>query len=449
MAGLISTQEIARNTLLNQMLMIQTASNNIANADNKNYARQRVSLLTNPSSRIAAGWSGNGARADQITQVRDQYIDQQLLGSISQESDFRTRSDQIGVVSAQLSDNGTTGLSSDLGAFWNAWEALSQNPNGLVEKDGLLANTKNLVATIQGAQSSLTTAVQGIDQQMTDQLTKINELLQQIGNANQHIIGFEASGQSANDLRDFRYKALNDLSQYLGISYAEQPNGAVTVNLTDGATSVNLVTGQNSGQLQYNSATHLVSYSPVGGGTIAPASNNLSGGSLSGLSYSLKRLLPPAQGGDADSYQVTLDTFTSNLITQVNTAYGATVFTGTSAATIAVAAGFDNAATINGSVAVTVAGLQDTPLAALGNNTFSQYVSYLQHQIGQDQATATSKADFQKALLTDLQSQQQSLSGVSIDEETIDLLKFQQVYSAAAKILQRTDEMLKTIIDMV
>jgi flagellar hook-associated protein 1 len=449
MPGLTSTLEISRNTLLNEQLKIQTASNNIANADNKNYARQRVNTVTNPSTLIAAGWIGNGTRADQITQIRDQYIEQQLLGSISQEADFRTRSNQIGVISAQLSDDGTTGLASDLGAFWDAWEALSQNPSGLVEKDAVLAKTKNLVATIQGAQSSLTTAVQGIDTQMTDQVTKINDLLQQIGNYNQRIIGFEASGQSANDLRDLRYQALNDLSQYLGISYAEQPNGAVTVNLTDGATTVNLVTNQNYGQLQYNSGTHLVSYTPVGGGTIAPASNSLSGGSLSGLSYSLKRLLSPAQGGDADSYQVTLDTLTSNLITQVNTAYGATVFTGTSAATIAVAAGFNNAATINGSAAVTVAGLQDSPIAALGNNTFSQYVSYLQHQIGQDQATATSRADFQKALATDLQGQQQSLSGVSIDEETIDMLKFQQVYSAAAKIVQRTDEMMKTILNMV
>jgi flagellar hook-associated protein 1 FlgK len=449
MAGLISTLEIARNTLLNQQLMIQTASNNIANADNKNYARQRVNVVTNPSSRIAAGWIGNGSHADQITQLRDQYIEQQLLGSISQESDFRTRSNQIGVVSAQLRDNGTIGLSSDLRAFWDGWDALSQNPGGLVEKDGVLANTKNLVATIQDAQSSLTTAVQGIDKQMTDQVTTINNLLQQIGNANQRIMRLEAIGQSANDLRDLRYKELSELSQYLGISYAEQPDGTVTVNLTDGAATVNLVTGQNSGQLQYDSATHLVSYSPVGGGSITPASNNLSGGSLSGLSYSLKRLLPPAQGGDADSYQVTLDTFTSNLITQVNTAYGATVFTGTSAATIAVSAGFSNAASINGSAAVTMAGLQDTSLAALGNNTFGQYASYLQHQIGQDQAIATSKADFQKALQTELQGQQQSVSGVSIDEETIDLLKFQQVYSTAAKIVQRADEMLKTIIDMV
>ncbi len=165
MPGLTSTLEISRNTLLNEQLKIQTASNNIANADNKNYARQRVNTVTNPSTFIAAGWIGNGTRADQITQIRDQYIEQQLLGSISQEADFRTRSNQIGVISAQLSDDGTTGLAGDLGAFWDAWEALSQNPNGLVEKDGVLAKTKNLVATIQDAQSSLTTAVQGIDAQ--------------------------------------------------------------------------------------------------------------------------------------------------------------------------------------------------------------------------------------------------------------------------------------------
>ncbi|HAA05449.1 MAG TPA: flagellar hook-associated protein FlgK [Syntrophobacteraceae bacterium] len=449
MPGLTSTLEIAKNTLLNEQLMIQTATNNIANADNKYYARQRVNVVTNPSTSTAAGWIGNGARADAITQIRDQYIDQQLTGSISQQYDYRTRSDQIGIISALLGDNGSVGLSSDLGAFWDAWDALSQNPSGLVEKDGVLAATENLVATIQDAQSSLTSAVQGIDGQITDQVAKINDLLQQIGTYNQRITAYEATGQPANDLRDLRYQALSELSQYLGISYSEQANGAVTVNLTDGATTVNLVTNQNYGQLQYNSTTHLISYTPVGGGTVAPNPNNLSGGSVSGLAYSLKRLLAPAQGGDADSYQVTLDTFTSNLITQVNAAYGAAVFTGTSAATIAVAAGFNNAATINGSAALTVAGLQDTAIAGLSNNTFSQYLSYFQHQIGQDQSAATSRADFYESLASDLQAQQQSVSGVSIDEETVDLLKFQQVYSAAAKIIQRTDEMLKTIIDMV
>ena len=86
MPGLTSTLEIARSTLLSEQLKIQTASNNIANADNKYYARQRVHSVTNPASQIAAGWIGNGTRADLITQIRDQYIDQQLLTSNSQES---------------------------------------------------------------------------------------------------------------------------------------------------------------------------------------------------------------------------------------------------------------------------------------------------------------------------------------------------------------------------
>jgi flagellar hook-associated protein 1 len=448
MPGLTSTLEIARSTLLSEQLKIQTASNNIANADNKYYARQRVHSVTNPATQIAAGWIGNGTRADLITQIRDQYIDQQLLASNSQEADHRTRSEQIGIVAAQLSDNGTTGLSSDLGAFWDAWEALSQNPNGLVEKDQVLASTHNLVDSIRGAQSHLVAAQQGIDAQISAEIPEVNELLQQIATYNQRIMSYEATGQTANDLRDLRYEALSDLSQHLGITYAEQSNGAVTVDLTDGATTVNLVTDQDYGQLQYDATTHLISYVDAGGASIAPASNSLSGGSLSGLVYSLKRILSPPQG-DADSYQAILDTFTSNLISNVNTAYGATVFDGTSSADIAVNATFDNAATIDGSAAVTVAGLQDQPIAALGNSTLSQYLSYLQQKIGQDQSTATTRADFYESLALDLQAQQQSVSGVSIDEETIDLLKFQQVYSAAAKIVQRTDEMLRTVIDMV
>ena len=448
MPGLTSTLEIARSTLLSEQLKVQTASNNIANADNKYYARQRVHSVTNPATQIAAGWIGNGTRADLITQIRDQYIDQQLMASNSQGSDYRTRAEQIGIVAAQLSDNGTTGLSSDLGAFWDAWEALSQNPNGLVEKDQVLANTKNLVDSIRGAQSHLDAAQQSIDAQISANIPEVNELLQQIATYNQRIMSYEASGQTANDLRDLRYEALSSLSQHIGISYAEQSNGAVTVDLTDGATSINLVTDQTYGQLQYDSATHLISYVDAGGASIAPASNSLSGGSLSGLVYSLKRVLPPPQG-DADSYQAILNTFTSNLISNVNTAYGAAVFDGTSSATIAVNATFDNATTIDGTNAVTVAGLQDQPIAALANNTLGQYLSYLQQRIGQDQSSATNRANFYESLALDLQAQQQSISGVSIDEETIDLLKFQQVYSAAAKIVQRTDEMLRTVIDMV
>lgn len=445
MAGLISTLEISRNTLLNQQLMIQTASHNVANAANPYYAKQRVQTVTNPPSRIAAGWIGNGAQASQITQVRDQYIESQLLGSVSQESDQRTRSTLLGVITSRLTDNGTSGLSQDLGAFWDSWQALSQNTQGLVEKDAVLASAQNLVDSIHGAQGALVESRQSIDAQIGDassgMIAKINDLLAQIGDHNQRIVGYEGTGQSANDLRDLRYQALSELSQYIGISYTEQSNGAVTVTMTDGATPINLVTNQNYGTLQYNSATHLVSYVDATGAAIAPASNSLSGGILAGDLYTFARTV---------AYESQLDTFTASLATHVNAAYGAAVFDNTTAATVTLNPTFNNPATLDGNNALAVAALQDNQsYPELLNQTFGQYLSHIQSQIAQDQLSATSRADFQKALVVDLQTQQQAVSGVSLEEEAIDLLKFQQIYSAAAKIVSRTDEMLRAVIDMV
>ena len=128
MAGLSGTLEIARNTLLNEQVLIQTASHNIANADNKAYARQTANVVTNPAQRFQAGWIGTGAHIDKITQARDQYVEQQLMASASQESDYRTRASFLETIGTYLKDDGTTGLSSDLGKFWDAWDALSQNP---------------------------------------------------------------------------------------------------------------------------------------------------------------------------------------------------------------------------------------------------------------------------------------------------------------------------------
>ena len=92
MSSLTVALEIAKNTLLNTQVQMGTASHNIANADNKAYARQKALLATNRPIETAAGFLGMGARVDQIIQQRDQFIERSLLGSISKESDYEARS---------------------------------------------------------------------------------------------------------------------------------------------------------------------------------------------------------------------------------------------------------------------------------------------------------------------------------------------------------------------
>jgi flagellar hook-associated protein 1 len=444
MAGLTSTLEIAKNTMLNQQLQIQTATHNIANADNKSYARQRANVITNPASPIHAGWIGNGARIDRITQFRDQYIEKQLMGSISQESDYRTRSTLLGTISSRLSDDGTQGLSQDLGAFWDSWDALSQNPQGLVEKDGVVTAANNLAESIHNAQTGLQDIRTNIQASITDTIPRINDLLAQVGVLNRQITRMELTGNSANDLRDQRYQALTELSQYIGIDTAEQASGSVTVTLPDsGAPPLTLVSDQHYGTLDYAPGTNQVTYADANDSSVTygPSADARSGGSLNGMLNSIVK---------TTEYENQLNTFAVALRDQVNLTYGATFFSATSAADIEVESAIkSDPSTLTGTQALDLGELQKTHVAALGNTRFIDYLGNLQGQIGQDQSSATSHADFQQSLALELGAQQQSLSGVSIDEETIDLMKFQQIYQAAAKIIQRTDEMLQTVIDMV
>jgi flagellar hook-associated protein 1 len=445
MAGLNSTLEIAKNTLLNQQVLIQTASHNISNADNKAYARQKVNVVTNPAERITAGWVGSGSHIDKITQIRDQYVEQQLMTSTAQQSDFSTRSSFLEQIGSYLNDDGNVGISSDLGKFWDAWDALSQNPEGIVERQGVVSATDTLVGTLRSTNEDLTALKQKIQSQTGDTVPKINDLLSKIAGYNKTITSLETSGQPANDLRDLRYQSLNDLSQMMGFSYTEEANGSVAVSLQDGSTSVALVSNQNAGSLLYDQGTGLVSYKDASGNIIAPTTNNLSGGSLAGLLAASQK---------TTDYGTQLNTMVGELITQVNDHYDPVdhlqkVFDGSKAADIAVNGTFKNLTSINANYASDLAGLQNTQFVNLQNSRFIDYLGNIQQQIGLDQQDATSRADFQDALAQQLETQRQSVSGVSIDEEMIDLLKYQQVYQAAAKIVSVTQQLLNTVIGMV
>lgn len=445
MAGLSSTLEIARNTLLNEQVQIQVASYNIANADNTAYARQKANLTTNPATRIQAGWIGTGARIDTITQVRDQYVEQQLLASTAQESDYSTRASMLETLGTYVNDTGDTGISAELGDFWDAWDALSQDPTGTVARQGVISAAQSLVDTFNSTQTNLTSLKENLQSQTGDTVEKINTLLDQIADYNYSIVRLESGGDSANDMRDLRYEALTELSQELGINYTEEDNGAITVTLQDGSDTITLISDHKSGELAYDEGTGLVSYTDTEGGTTAPDPNTLSGGTLAGLLASLQ---------ETTAVNDQLDTMVSELVDQVNalhnaTSLGVNVFSGSTMADITVDSDFTDPDNVNGDQASAIAELQNTKIANLDESTFVDYLSGIQQQIGLDEEEASSQAEYQQALVDYFQTKQQSVSGVSIDEEMVDLIKFQQIYQAAAKIVSTTQELLSTVIEMV
>ncbi len=431
MAGLMGTLEIAKGTLLNTQVQIQTSSNNIANAENKSYARQKAVVKSNPAINIYPNWLGMGADITTVTQIRDQYIEQRLMGAITDENKYGELASQLQTIQAVFSDAGDTGISQSLNAFWASWDSLSQSPSSVAQQTEVYQASQNLAQTINSAYTQLNDSATQINSKITDTVTQANDLIDQIAQLNAAILKNETFTHPANDLRDQRYQALKDLSAIIPVNTTEDANGVVTLTTTDASGSLTLVTG---GTVDNHIA----------------AASTITGGSFGGLQQALTDVT------GASGYIARLNDFAAQLITQVNTLHGTNsgpvVFTGTDAQTITASTTFLNGQTaINEAPrALALAGLQDTQIAFTGKTaTFNQYLGDLQKQIGTDTQQAQTQQTFNKALRIQLDAQQQSVSGVSIDEEMVDLIQFQHIYEAAAKIVQKAAEMLDTVMNMV
>ncbi|MHC1725556.1 MAG: flagellar hook-associated protein FlgK [Syntrophobacteraceae bacterium] len=436
MAGLTLTLETAKQTLLNTQVQIQTASHNIANAESTTYSRQKAVIATNYATRVEGGWVGTGAHITQITQMRDQFLEMRLRDSISDESKYESLASQLESIQAAFADDGDTGVSQALGEFWDAWDLLAQDPDGITVQSEVYQSAQNLADTIKTAYDRLNTiATEEIPARIDDTVEKANALIDKIAEINLAITKSETSQYPANDLRDSRYEALQELSELIPIDYSEDANGVVTVQTTDASGQVTIVSG--------GTPTHITSASTI------------EGGQLGGLREALTDLAGSSDG-TVDGYMDRLDRFTASLISEVNTIHGdnggPVVFTGTSASTITASTTFLDGQTAadESARALAMASFQGTSVTFSDGKTatLSGYLSDIQKQMGSDTSLANDTAEYDAALRSQLETRQQAVSGVSIDEEMVDLLQFQQVYQAAAKIVSKTAELLNVVINM-
>jgi flagellar hook-associated protein 1 FlgK len=429
MLGLNLTLDTAKQTLLNTEVQIQTASNNISNAANTGYAKETAVVQSNPDLYTPAGWLGTGATVTNITQSRDQFVEQELRDATSNASQYSNLTTELGSIQTAFNDDGSTGISQALGAFWDSWDQLVQNPSELSNQTSVYQAAQGLASTIQATSQRLTTiATNDIPNQLQDTVNQANTLINQIANLNTAIANNSSVGSQPNALIDQRYQALSSLSSLIPVSYSQNASGVVTVTTTDASGPLTIVQG----------------------GTATPIStaSTITGGQFGGLTQSLT---------DLNGYINRLNDFAGTLITQVNQIHtqdgGQAVFSGTDAATITASTDFLQGQTTANetTIASQMSSLQDSTITFTDGkqSTFSQYLSDIMNQVGTDSQQAQTDQTFNTSLQTQLQTQQQAVSGVSIDEETVNLIQFQQVYQAAAKVVDVTNQMLNSLMAVI
>jgi flagellar hook-associated protein 1 FlgK len=453
---------IALKGMMAQQAALNVTSNNIANASTDGYSRQQVDLAAStPISGIVTGEQlGSGVDVSDVARVRNEFLDYQLRAQTSDLNSDTTIHDTLGNVETVINETSSdTGLSSEMDSFWNAWQDVSVTPASSAVRTTLMEAAVTLTDSIRQLSSQLTGIQDDINKtQIPQSVENVNSISARIATLNGQIVTSEANGETPNDLLDKRDLLLDQLSATGNIT--------VTKRGTTGAVDVKLGTNtivDESGAHDLSSSD--ITASTVTGGTLgALVQLGGSGDSANTVQHYINKLNILAAGiatsvnklhGDGTDLDGNpgADFFVSN---DSNSLSAANIYVNSDiqddVSKIAVSKGTTNL-TGNGDIALQIADLKDTKLTSglesstSGTITIGAFYQDMVTELGSKVNEAKSNITNQQTLVNNLSSKKESVSGVSLDEETTNMVLYQHAYSACAKIISVMDEMLDTIIN--
>jgi flagellar hook-associated protein 1 FlgK len=565
MTDIFGVLSIGSKALLTQQKGIYVTGNNIANVNTPGYTRQRLNMSSDVPVNSSIGLLGTGVTATGVERIYQRFLGGQINNETQSLGKWEANKDMLERAEMIFDESGGYGLNQIMSEFWTAWQDLSNNPSGSVERTILVAKSEMLAETFSKNYQDLQTVQKEIDTMVKGAVEEINSLSEKVVNLNQKIIQIEAGGEAANDYRDQRDLVLNQLSELIDIDSFEGANGGVTVSVGTGQP---LVEGTNAYRLstQVNEFGHQdVVWVDAANNTLS-ITDSIDGGKLKGwldardldirdylneLDTMAQRLMEEVNGlhaggygldgstgndfftgsatasgvldsqltitaqdggagnlsvtlvagGTAGSESVTTDPVTGDIRIAIEDGVStraqiAAALQGHPAiATVAAAAPPDTAWTLgagtdtvalaggasaanmqvnpaivldeqliaaaagfnavpgdkpgDNSNAVAIANLQNS-LTMNGNSaTFGAYYESFIGEVGHAVQQAGSYYDHQDQMVHQLENYRESISGVSVDEEMVNLVKYQNAYQAAAKLITTADEMMQSVLNMI
>ena len=287
------------NTSVSGLLAFQQAldvtSNNIANSATPGYSVETPNLVESPGQQTAGGYVGSGVTVNGISRTYDELLAQQVRSSQASYSSLNTLATQAAQVDNLLSSS-SNGLSAGLQSFVNALQTLSSSPTSSASRQAVLSQAQALAQQLTGYNAQLNQYSSNLEQQIGSDVTQVNSLATSLASINSQIAkALAGSGQTPNQLMDTRDTLLDQLSQYVTVSTAAEPNGMLDVYIGSGQALVSGGTAQQLSTLpnQYNASQLQIGISSAGG--TADVTSEITGGELGGLLSARAQVLNPAQ----------------------------------------------------------------------------------------------------------------------------------------------------------
>ena len=434
--------------------MMTAASNNLANATNTSYARQRVETVTSSVTQGSSGIGaqlGSGVVVDQVARITDALLIQQSRTETGNAGYYSAVNDVLSLVESDFNETGDNTISQLLNDFFNAFEEVSKYPEQRSYRMSAIYAGVQLAERLSGLSSQIDGIRNQTDTNINTQLTDVNLLLDSIANVNSRLVSY--GNQDVNALLDERDKYLDELSKYMDIEIVNKSNPA-SMEIVVGNTK--LVSGTDYYKVEGNYIAENDSWVMTAAGVeLFPKSGSVAG-------------LMDARNDYLREYEVKLDKLATTLLNEVNAIHqggygldgdtGVPFFIGTDIRSIAI-----NPELLENPNLLAVSGLD----GVIGDSSISKAIAslkiadlfegvdplnyYQSIVIGLGAQIKNVNQNYQ--IHNDVQSamelQRQSVQGVNSDEELADIMMFQKYYQTNAKTLSTMQKMLDDLMQII
>ena len=452
MPGLTTSLLTAMHALMAQQGGMEVTSNNIANANTPGYSRQVPVFDEAKPSEEGALVYGNGVQLDRIASVRDELLDFRIQEETSQKSSADAQTNATQQIQTLFTTTGQD-IGSEFSALFNSLSQLSADPANLSLRSGALTAAQNLTNSFHTAVSRLQQIRGGLDGSVVEDIGKINQLTKQIAGLNSDLVSLKAGGQDGGTVQDQQTELIRQLSELTGVCVVRTELGT-TITTTNGTA---LVVGCQAFSLQSSTGIDGLQHVKAQGQDVT---GSLTSGSLGGT-LSVRDQVIPGILSKLDNLAAEFTTAFNAVHlqgTDLNGNGGINFFTPlTSVAGAAaqfnvaitnpalIAASSDGSSGSNGNLSQLLA-LSSSPLPS-GQAPGDRYSS-LVFDIGTQASNAQAESDAADLALRQVTDQRSALSGVSINEESVNLIRYQQAFAAAARVITTIDQLNQVALNM-
>lgn len=377
--------DIALSSIKVSQLGLDTTGNNVANVETPGYTRRSLVIEQLPHNK--------GAIVKQIKRESNPFVTKSWQDALAFLGYYNVRDQILNQLEGVFNELEIGGLKQSLRDFWNAWETVANDAADISLRSNLLQATKNLVINIHSKKEQLLQIRSSLDPEIEALLQEVNSLTERLTELNHKIRAGKIANQDVNNLLDERDSILRKLSEDLGINSIKNKDGQVTV----------LLEGQ----------------------AIVMENQKFNLSSKIDNEGKLRIIWDGETDISADSIELNIN----------------------DPRKIALSSSPDTIPSDNKN-ALAILDIKDQPFSSLDGLTIDNFYNNLISDVGTKSYLNKNNMELQNKIVENAESHFDSISGVNLDEEAVNTLKFQYMYTASARLISVASEIAKTIINM-